>query len=521
MTNGFQSRRDRGDGSRVDRPRAARTRFNSLPSFYGRALGVLALSVNGWLALTALPQAIAMSSDAVQGQTAIARLQAYTFNPALNRLEIRTSADVRPRAAVVEESGDVRVIVDVPNASWNAATREQTYTGAIRSLRLAQLNSTTVRFVLDVAPGKALSDRDLSLERTGETTWAISLDPALNPTARRNLPPRLDPRALLSPPSPPQRPTAPQQPDVETGFTRVLEIQDTAEGFFIRTDRRPQVSTRLLSSPTRLAIDLVDTDVAGLYGAKQQPINRHGVYALRFSQWQPNIARIVLDVAPFNTRWTVDYDADRGGLRVYPQGRAAFQSPGTGRSLARRPDPALCEPTGSDNAIASALLEDPTALAYPLAAPAPMSSGFGYRIHPVTGASSFHQGVDLAAPTGTPILAALSGEVAFAGARGNLGNAVILDHAQSYRTRYGHMSRVMVRAGDRVRRGQLIGYVGSTGRSTGPHLHFEYLQQNPDGIWIALDPQAQVLAATPSGATPLVSRGAGAAIGGNEVCDRP
>ncbi|MEL6831179.1 MAG: peptidoglycan DD-metalloendopeptidase family protein, partial [Pseudomonadota bacterium] len=407
---------------------------------------------------------------------------------------------------------------------------QQSYTGTVRSLRVGQFNPQTTRLVLDLAPGTKLSARDIALERTGMTTWAISVSPHRSSASSRQSPALLDPRALLSSPSR-QAPalldprallsspstSRPQNP------TLVLAIQETAEGFFIRTNRRPQVNTRLLATPARLAIDLIDADVAGLYGEKNHTINRHGVRALRFSQWKPNVARIVLDVAPFNTRWSVDYDAERGGLRVYPQGRTSFSTALSNRAIASRPSPALCERLPRPKTLAQIPRENLTKLAYPLASAAPISSGFGYRTHPVTGArNSFHAGVDLAAPTGTPILAALSGEVTFAGARGNLGNAVILDHAQRYRTRYGHMLRVVVRTGDRVRQGQLIGYVGSTGRSTGPHLHFEYLRQKPDGDWIALDPQAQVVAAAPSGASSSPLAGTTElAIGGSEHCDRP
>ncbi|MEM9155082.1 MAG: peptidoglycan DD-metalloendopeptidase family protein [Cyanobacteria bacterium P01_F01_bin.33] len=453
--------------------------------------------------------------ESASAQTQLARLQKYSFNPALNRLDVHTSADVRPRTSVLETAGRLRVIVDLPQTSWNAPQRQQSYMGTVRSLRVGQFNPQTTRIVLDLAPGTKLSDLDIALERTGTTTWAISVSPHRSAASPRPVRPLLDPRVLLSPPS--------RSPSVSSTHnpTLVLAIQETAEGFFIKTNRRPRVNTRLLSTPARLAIDLIDADVAGLYGAKNHTINRHGVSALRFSQWQPNVARIVLDVAPFNTRWSIDYDAERGGLRVYPQGRTAFKTAASDRSIASRPSPALCDRVPRPKTLAQLPPENPTKLAYPLAATAPISSGFGYRTHPVTGTHSFHAGVDLAAPTGTPILAALSGEVTFAGARGNLGNAVILDHAQRYRTRYGHMIRVVVRAGDRVRQGQLIGYVGSTGRSTGPHLHFEYLQQKTDGTWIALNPQAQVVAAAPSGASSPLAGTTDLAIGGSGPCDRP
>lgn len=101
-----------------------------------------------------------------------------------------------------------------------------------------------------------------------------------------------------------------------------------------------------------------------------------------------------------------------------------------------------------------------------------VSSGFGYRIHPIRGGRRLHTGLDVAAPTGTPIRAAAAGVVVAAGARGGYGLAVDIDHG-AVTTRYAHQSRLLVAAGQRVAAGQVIGLVGSTGLSTGPHLHFE------------------------------------------------
>lgn len=102
-----------------------------------------------------------------------------------------------------------------------------------------------------------------------------------------------------------------------------------------------------------------------------------------------------------------------------------------------------------------------------------ISSGFGMRFHPVLGYSRMHQGVDFAAPTGTPIYAVTDGIVSFAGRHGGHGNFVKLSHSGGLGTGYGHMHSIAVYAGQRVRRGQMIGTVGSTGLSTGPHLHYE------------------------------------------------
>ncbi|HEY4409882.1 MAG TPA: peptidoglycan DD-metalloendopeptidase family protein [Acidimicrobiia bacterium] len=104
---------------------------------------------------------------------------------------------------------------------------------------------------------------------------------------------------------------------------------------------------------------------------------------------------------------------------------------------------------------------------------APISSGFGIRVHPILGDVRMHTGVDFAAGTGDPIRAAGPGIVVWAGPRGGYGNAVIIDHRNGLATLYGHQSRVNATVGQKVTTGQVIGFVGQTGLATGPHLHFE------------------------------------------------
>lgn len=101
------------------------------------------------------------------------------------------------------------------------------------------------------------------------------------------------------------------------------------------------------------------------------------------------------------------------------------------------------------------------------------SDGFGWRRDPIDGSREFHKGVDIVAPSGTPVRASADGLVTAAGRMAGYGSMIHLAHGYGMGTRYGHLSRLMVTPGQRVKRGDVIGLVGSTGRSTGPHLHYE------------------------------------------------
>ena len=106
-----------------------------------------------------------------------------------------------------------------------------------------------------------------------------------------------------------------------------------------------------------------------------------------------------------------------------------------------------------------------------------LTSGFGARLHPILGYTTMHRGVDFGAPSGTPIMAAGDGVIEKIGPAGGYGNYVLLRHTATYETAYGHMSRFAagLHVGSHVRQGQVIGYVGSTGLSTGAHLHYEIM----------------------------------------------
>jgi murein DD-endopeptidase MepM/ murein hydrolase activator NlpD len=127
-------------------------------------------------------------------------------------------------------------------------------------------------------------------------------------------------------------------------------------------------------------------------------------------------------------------------------------------------------------------------LMFPLSIPAVITSAFGWRVHPITGALRFHYGTDLGAPMGTPVLAAYSGRVAIADFMQGYGLTVVMrNKSDTSEALYGHMSEIFVKPGDWVEQGQAIGRVGSTGNSTGPHLHFEFRERTAEG-WVAMNP---------------------------------
>lgn len=145
-----------------------------------------------------------------------------------------------------------------------------------------------------------------------------------------------------------------------------------------------------------------------------------------------------------------------------------------------------------DTPTTAAVPLDPSQIAiYPLLHPAPITSRFGWRTHPLTGKRRFHSGVDLGAVMGAPVVATVSGTVTSAGWNGGYGKAVVIEHNGIYQTLYGHLSEISVRAGQPIERGTVLGLVGNTGNSTGPHLHFEQ-RVSTNGNWIAVNPIEEI-----------------------------
>lgn len=138
-------------------------------------------------------------------------------------------------------------------------------------------------------------------------------------------------------------------------------------------------------------------------------------------------------------------------------------------------------------------------LMFPLPIPSVITSAFGWRIHPISGSLSFHSGLDIGAPMGTPVLAAISGRVVAADYMGGYGLAVVVENQSKHqRNLYGHLSGIAVQPGMQIAQGSVLGWVGSTGNSTGPHLHFES-QIYGDNGWTAVDPIASAAVSVAQG----------------------
>lgn len=132
-------------------------------------------------------------------------------------------------------------------------------------------------------------------------------------------------------------------------------------------------------------------------------------------------------------------------------------------------------------------LDDSPINGYPLSEPVEVAAGYGWQIDPISGEVVFHSGVDLAAASGTSVLAVGSGTVAFAAEQGNYGNLVVINHSQGLQTRYAQLDGIQVTVGQQVRQGQQVGTVGETGLVSFPHLHFE-VRTNSDLGWVAQNP---------------------------------
>lgn len=286
----------------------------------------------GVMLLLSLAGAGLFPPESVQAQAitapGLSRIERWYYDPQQGRLEVNTQGEVRPFLFVLQNPP--RVVLDFPNTRFGQEPQTQTFAGRVTSLQISQLTDTITRFVLYLQPDQPLSLNQLQLLTAGPSRWAVQFTQAGSlssspPSSAGLLGGSRDP----FPPSPPL-PTLPPRRPAPTPSPRsghqILEVSPQAEGFFIRTQGSPSTTVRRILDPDRVVVDFLNTTLSPALTQRAYVINRLGVSRLRIGQFEPTVARVVLDVDSSGGDWEARYDPQRGGIWIQPAGGAAQAS---------------------------------------------------------------------------------------------------------------------------------------------------------------------------------------------------
>ncbi|MEN9223316.1 MAG: AMIN domain-containing protein, partial [Thermostichus sp. BF3_bins_97] len=286
--------------------------------------GRIPSGVWGSLLMLGLAGAGLFSPPPVQAQTAttgLSRIEQWQYSPEQGRLEVNTQGEVRPFLFILQDPP--RVVLDFPNTRLGRDPQTQTFSGRVGSLQISQLTDTITRFVLHLQPDQPLSLNQLQLLTANPSRWAVQFtnagslsSPPLIPSSSGSsaLPP------LLTPPPRSQAPSPPLSPPISRSGNQILEVSPQSEGFFIRTQGSPSTTVRRILDPDRVVVDFLQTSLSSALTQRAYTINRLGVSRLRIGQFEPTVARVVLDVDPSGGDWEARYDAQRGGIWIQPAG---------------------------------------------------------------------------------------------------------------------------------------------------------------------------------------------------------
>jgi murein DD-endopeptidase MepM/ murein hydrolase activator NlpD len=333
--------------------------------------------------------------------------------------------------------------------------------------------SSTIAQAQTVAPTPVAIPNGATVEQALSND-APSVMPGTASTRAADLQPETISSMESAEPTPPE--TALQVPEatVESAPRTATEgnTEYTPPAEIVVTERSPQPASSPKAQPNPANNSKKGTATATNPGQKVQPPSQKVTPQQQTAPNQP-LAVVVPEVVP-------QAAAPEPAVRLGP---ISFSSAGI--SVA----PSAIQPYLNPNLRRTPMAGLETLrMMFPVAIPAPITSLFGWRIHPISGSQRMHTGTDIGAPSGTPVLATLAGRVILADSLGGYGITVALEHDNGMRqTLYAHLSELFVRPGDVVQQGTVIGRVGSTGASTGPHLHFEMRQMLPDGTWVAQD----------------------------------
>ncbi|MFQ3613064.1 MAG: AMIN domain-containing protein, partial [Cyanobacteriota bacterium] len=261
----------------------------------------------GAMLLWSLAGAGLFSPQPVQAQattTGLSRIETWQYSPEQGRLEVNTQGEVRPFLFILQDPP--RVVLDFPNTRFGRDPQTQTFSGRVGSLQISQLTDTITRFVLHLQPGQPLSLNQLQLLTANPSRWAVQFTQAGNLSLSSPLPPSSGasaPPPLPTPPPRSQAPSLPLPPPAPRSGNQILAVSLESEGFFIRTQGSPSTTVRRILDPDRVVVDFLQTSLNSALTQRAYTINRLGVSRLRIGQFEPTVARVVLDVDPSSSDW--------------------------------------------------------------------------------------------------------------------------------------------------------------------------------------------------------------------------
>ncbi len=242
---------------------------------------------------------------------------------------------------------------------------------------------------------------------------------------------------------------------------------------------------QFIGSPKEMRLQKENADLLAEYNILNMEIDRLGTVIQELENRDDNIYRVIFEAEPIAS--TIRH-AGSGGSSKYSELRGLNNSElliSTNLKLDELKKATYIQSKSYDEI--EEMLTNKIDMLASIPAILPVSlkgnkvsrtSGYGYRIHPIYKTNKLHTGIDFAGPTGTPIYATGNGKVTKADYNSGYGKHVVIDHGYSYKTHYAHMSAYTVKVGQEVKRGDLIGFIGSTGQSTGPHCHYEVLKND-------------------------------------------
>ncbi|MGY2793571.1 N-acetylmuramoyl-L-alanine amidase [Thermostichus sp. MS-CIW-36] len=280
----------------------------------------------GAMLLLSLAGAGLFPPPSVQAQTTtipgLSRIDRWHYDPQQGRLEVNTQGEVRPFLFVLQNPP--RVVLDFPNTRFGREPQTQTFAGRVASVQISQLTDTITRFVLYLQPDQPLSLNHLQLLTAGPSRWAVQFTQAAPPSPL--FPPSSAGSSAPIPLPQSQAVGSPPPLPVSRSGHQILEVSPQAEGFFIRTQGSPSTTVRRILDPDRVVVDFLNTTLSPALTQRAYVINRLGVSRLRIGQFEPTVARVVLDVDSSGGDWEARYDPQRGGIWIQPAGGAAQAS---------------------------------------------------------------------------------------------------------------------------------------------------------------------------------------------------